>query len=84
MGVPPGQSVQGSVQRLTAGNLMANMEKVKVNQLRDRLALDGLAMATANTKAILQSLFCPMSRPALTSFVLLFFTSNHEVDQDVA
>jgi len=50
---------------LTAGNLMANMIKVKVNQLKDRLALDGLTMAMANTKGILQSLFCPMSRPDL-------------------
>ncbi len=44
---------------------MANMIKVKVNQLKDRLALDGLTMAMANTKGILQSLFCPMSRPDL-------------------
>jgi len=44
---------------------MVNMGKVKVNQLKDRLALDGLTMAMANTKGILQSLFCPMSRPDL-------------------
>jgi len=29
---------------------MANMIKVKVNQLKDRLALGGLTMAMANTK----------------------------------
>ena len=63
---------------------MANMEKVKVNQLKDRLALDGLTMAMANTKGILQSLFCPMSRPDLTPFFLTSFTSNHEIDQGVA
>ena len=39
-----------NVQRLTAGNLMANMIKVKVNQLEDRLALGGFTMAMANTK----------------------------------
>jgi len=72
------------VQRLTAGNLMVNMGKVKVNQLKDRLALSGLTMAMANTKGILQSLFCPMSRPDLTPFVLPFFTSHHEIDHSVA
>ncbi len=60
------------VQRLTAGNLMANMGKVKVNQLKDRLALGGFTMARA------------MSRPDLTPFVLPFFTSHHEIDQGVA
>jgi len=39
---------------------MANMIKVKVNQLKDRLALAGFTMAMANTKGILQSLFCPI------------------------
>ena len=63
---------------------MANMIKVKVNQLKDRLALGGLTMAMANTKGILQSLFCPMSRPDLTPFVLPSFTSHHEIDHSVA